>query len=76
MLRPLAVPQTGTNTDRQLIFIDRNRDLYMVPVMKRTPAKLTAMVDSALWHDTTGMLAAMVDQKLVSSSRKVEVDCA
>eukprot|EP00983_Pelagomonas_calceolata_P072488 1151748-Pelagomonas_calceolata.AAC.4 len=33
--------------------------------MKRQPAKLASMVDSALWHNTTGMLAALVDQKLV-----------
>jgi intraflagellar transport protein 80 len=58
--------QVGTQADRQLIFIDRNRDLYMVPIAKRVPAKLGSMVDSARWHDTTGMLAAMVDQKLVS----------
>jgi hypothetical protein len=58
--------QVGTQADRQLIFIDRNRDLYVVPIAKRVPAKLGSMVDSARWHDTTGMLAAMVDQKLVS----------
>lgn len=65
----LPFTQVGTNTDRQLIFIDRNRDLYVVPVMKRTPAKLASMCDSAAWHDTTGMLGAMVDQKLVRASR-------
>ncbi len=60
--------QAGTNADRQLIFIDCNRDLYVMPVMKRTVAKLGSMVDSAYWHDTTDMLAAMVDQKLVRAA--------
>lgn len=64
-IKEISLSQVGTHTDRQLIFIDRNRDLYIVPVLKRTPTKLAAMVDSALWHDTTGMLAAIVDQKLM-----------
>ena len=59
---PTPPHQVGTSTDRQLILIDRNRDLYIVGVMKRQPAKLASMVDSALWHNTTGMLAALVDQ--------------
>lgn len=57
--------QVGTSADRQLIFIDRNRDLYIMSLAKRTPAKLAAMADSAAWHDTTDMLAGTVDQKLV-----------
>lgn len=63
-VKELALSQVGTNADRQLIFIDQNRDLYIMPVMKRSVAKLGSMVDSAYWHDTTGMLAAMMDQKL------------
>uniref|UniRef100_A0A7S2QU27 Intraflagellar transport protein 80 n=2 Tax=Chlamydomonas chlamydogama TaxID=225041 RepID=A0A7S2QU27_9CHLO len=63
-IKEIALSQVGINTDRQMIFIDRNRDLYVMPIMKRQVAKLGSMVDSALWHDTTGMLAAMVDQKL------------
>uniref|UniRef100_A0A7S0WTZ1 Intraflagellar transport protein 80 homolog n=1 Tax=Chlamydomonas leiostraca TaxID=1034604 RepID=A0A7S0WTZ1_9CHLO len=63
-IKDISLSQVGPNTERQLIYIDRNRDLYIVPVMKRVPAKLASMVDSALWHDSTGMLAAMVDCKL------------
>ena len=59
------MPQTGNSADRQLIYIDRNRDMYIMPVMKRTAAKLASMVDSVAWHDSTGMLSALVDQKLV-----------
>jgi len=60
----ISLSQAGGTAERQLSFIDRNRDLYIVSVAKRTVAKLGSMVDSAFWHDTTGMLSAMVDQKL------------
>lgn len=66
-IKEISLSQHGTNTDRQLIYIDRNRDLYIVGVVKRVATKLASMVDGALWHDTTGMLGAMVDQKLVGS---------
>ena len=39
--------------------------MYIMPIMKRTAAKLASMVDSVAWHDSTGMLSALVDQKLV-----------
>lgn len=64
-IKEIALSQAGNINERQLIFIDRNRDLYLMPVMKRAVAKLGAMVDSARWHDATGMLAAIVDQRLV-----------
>ncbi|KAK3271476.1 Intraflagellar transport protein 80 [Cymbomonas tetramitiformis] len=61
----IALNQTGPNTDRKLIFIDRNRDLYITPVLKPSLIKLGTMVDSAVWNDTSDMLATMIDQKLV-----------
>lgn len=64
-MKEIALSQAGTIADRQLIIIDRNRDLYLLPVMKRNIAKLAAMCDSARWHDSTAMLTAMVDQRLV-----------
>ncbi|KAJ9526633.1 hypothetical protein QJQ45_017601 [Haematococcus lacustris] len=74
-IREVALSQVGTSHDRQLIFIDRNRDLYIVPIIKRSVAKLASMVDSATWHDSTGMLAAMVDQKLTVWYYPMEVYC-
>jgi intraflagellar transport protein 80 len=47
------------------VFIDRNRDLYITPVLKPHVVKMGAMCDSVVWHESTDMLAAMVDQKLV-----------
>lgn len=64
-IKEISLSQAGTINDRQLIVVDRNRDLYLLPLMKRNVAKLAAMCDSARWHDNTPMLAAMVDQRLV-----------
>jgi len=61
----ISLNQIGPSTERMLIFVDRNRDLYITPVAKPFPFKLGTMVDSAMWNDETNMLAAMVDQKLV-----------
>ena len=47
------------------MFIDRNRDLFITPVLKAASYKLATMVDSVQWNDTTDMLAAMIDQRLV-----------
>eukprot|EP00227_Mantoniella_beaufortii_P020105 CAMPEP_0197575096 /NCGR_PEP_ID=MMETSP1326-20131121/609_1 /TAXON_ID=1155430 /ORGANISM="Genus nov. species nov., Strain RCC2288" /LENGTH=759 /DNA_ID=CAMNT_0043137801 /DNA_START=154 /DNA_END=2433 /DNA_ORIENTATION=+ len=61
----VCLSQTGSTPDRKLVFIDRNRDLYITPVLKAATYKLGTMVDSCRWNDTTDMLAAMVDQRLV-----------
>eukprot|EP00798_Chlamydomonas_sp_ICE-L_P008266 gene8266-1535_t len=63
-IKAISLSQTGSINNRQLVFIDQNRDLYVMLVVKRSIAKLASMVDSARWHDITGMLAAIVDQKL------------
>lgn len=63
-IKEVALSQAGTINDRMLIFVDRNRDLYLLPIMKRNVAKLAAMCDSARWHDATPMLSATVDQRL------------
>lgn len=64
-IKEVALSQAGTINDRMAIFIDRNRDLYLMPLMKRNPAKMASMCDSARWHDATPMLAAAIDQRLV-----------
>uniref|UniRef100_A0A7S0RGA6 Intraflagellar transport protein 80 homolog n=1 Tax=Pyramimonas obovata TaxID=1411642 RepID=A0A7S0RGA6_9CHLO len=61
----LALNQCGPNTERKLCFIDRNRDLYITPVLKPQLMKMGTMCDSAVWNDQTDMLATMIDQKLV-----------
>ena len=61
----LSLNQCGPNTERKLCFIDRNRDLYITPVLKPQLVKMGTMCDSAVWNDATDMLATMIDQKLV-----------
>mmetsp|Transcript_45447 Transcript_45447/g.72922 ORF Transcript_45447/g.72922 Transcript_45447/m.72922 type:complete len:761 (-) Transcript_45447:178-2460(-) len=61
----VRLSQTGSTPDRKLVFIDRNRDLFITPVLKAASYKLATMVDSVQWNDTTDMLAAMIDQRLV-----------
>lgn len=62
----VMLSQVGNATERQLFIIDRSRDLWLTPIMRRSCTKLAAMVDSARWHDNTGMLAAVADSTFVS----------
>ena len=39
--------------------------MFITPVLKVATYKLGTMVDSVRWNDTTDMLAAMIDQRLV-----------
>ncbi|KAK9814722.1 hypothetical protein WJX72_010508 [[Myrmecia] bisecta] len=62
----VALSQNGIAPDRKVVFVDRNRDLYVRRVSKGGAlVKLAPMVESAVWHDTAEMLATMTDQKLV-----------
>ncbi|DBA75301.1 hypothetical protein WJX77_003211 [Trebouxia sp. C0004] len=61
-----AVSQQGIATDRQVVFVDQSRDLWIRPVAGKSPVvKLASMVDCAVWHDSVGMLAFIADHKLV-----------
>jgi len=57
--------QTSNTSDRLLSIIDRNRDLYITPMRNPNFVKIGSMCDSAKWHHTTGMLAAMMDRQFV-----------
>lgn len=57
--------QAGTAPERLLAIVDGNRDLHLVSVLKRTAAKISSNVDCVVWHDSCGMLAGMVDNRLV-----------
>ena len=61
----MALNQAGPSTERKLVFIDRNGDLYITPLLSPALVKLGAMVASVLWHESSNMLAAMMDRKLV-----------
>lgn len=63
----IALSQHSTDmNERKLVFIDQNRDLYITPVVKEHPIKLQTMVDCAIWNDSSDMLAALADGKLVT----------
>jgi len=63
-------PRRGAGLpERRLALLDRNRDLYIAPVLEAaagTLVKLSPMVDSFRWHDGSDMLAALADGRLVT----------
>lgn len=61
----VALNQYGSSLDRKLVFVDRNRDLYITPVKRPEFFKLATMVDSVKWNDQTDMLVSMADGKFV-----------
>jgi intraflagellar transport protein 80 len=62
----LAISQFQKGADRGLMFIDRNRDMYVSPIGKFTPYKLHTQVDSAAWNDDSDMLMCLSDAKVFS----------
>ncbi|RKO83675.1 hypothetical protein BDK51DRAFT_38038 [Blyttiomyces helicus] len=57
---------------RQLVLVDRNRDMFITPTLKRNFRKLGndrdltwSTVETFAWNDETDMLAAMTDKKFV-----------
>jgi intraflagellar transport protein 80 len=68
----------ATGADRKLVFIDRNRDLWLANLASASssraggagsaqapPFKLATQVDTAAWNEGTDILAAIVDGKMV-----------
>lgn len=66
-----ALNQYETNVvDRRVAIIDRNRDLYITPVIPQSGIfrgmyKLQTQVDTMIWNDTSDMLCAIADGRLV-----------
>ncbi|CAM6088739.1 unnamed protein product [Calypogeia fissa] len=61
----ISLNQMGSSPNRKLVFIDRNHDLFITPVLKVAIFKLGAMVDYAIWNDSNDILAAILDHKFV-----------
>ena len=61
----ISLDQHGPASERKVALIDRNRDLHVTTVHKQQVFKLGAMVDTCMWNDATGMLAAYMDGKFV-----------
>jgi len=62
----ISLNQQGSGADRTLAILDKNKDLYLTKVMTadRTE-KLGSMVDTFMWNDSTDILIALIDEKLV-----------
>ena len=62
----IATNHFGSQPDRRVVFIDRNRDLYITPVLSPAVVRLSSMVDTVSWNtDDCDMLCAVADSKLV-----------
>merc|ERR550537_2167503 len=62
----ISLNQQGSGVDRKVAILDKNKDLYLTKAMNADKTeKLGAMVDTFVWNDSTDMLIALVDEKLV-----------
>ncbi len=50
---------------RQLALVDKNRDIWLMSLVKGYPKKLGSMVDSFAWNDEMDMIAAIADGKCI-----------
>jgi len=63
----IALNNDGPVTERQMAFIDKNRDLYLRTVRQVGAPKyhkLSTMVSAMAWNDNCNMLAAVADNKV------------
>ncbi|KAG8294840.1 Intraflagellar transport protein 80 [Homalodisca vitripennis] len=65
----VALNQGGSAADRQMAFVDRNRDLFLASVPQRGPVqrkvdKLGVMVQSICWNSHINVLSGMQDTAL------------
>ena len=66
-LSQVALGNVASGSERKLVFIDRNRDLWLHNLARgpHSSYKLATMVDSACWNESTDILAALSDGRLV-----------
>jgi len=63
----ISLNQQGSGADRKIAILDKNKDLYLTKAMNAEKVeKLGSMVDTFMWNDSTDMLIALIDEKLVS----------
>jgi intraflagellar transport protein 80 len=54
------------SSERKIAFLDTNRDLFIIPALKKDVRKLVSMCDSFKWHDKHDMLSAAADLRVHS----------
>jgi intraflagellar transport protein 80 len=62
----MELNQVEVATERKMVFVDNNRDMFMTKVHTPELHKICNMVDSFQWNDTNDMLAALSDGKQVT----------
>ena len=62
----MELNQVEVATERKMVFVDNNRDMFMTKVHTPELHKICNMVDSFQWNDTNDMLAAIADGKQVT----------
>lgn len=60
----IELNQSENLSDRKVVFIDANRDMYISPVHKKDIIKLCAMTDSFIWNDKSDILVALSDDRI------------
>lgn len=72
-IEEIALSKFSTFEDRKIVFIDRNRDLYLcIPSLKKSsptgsgfdPFKIGTMADSVMWNSESDILCGICDSKL------------
>ena len=63
-IEEVALSQHGNHLERKLAFIDRNRDLFVTTLNGGDVVKLSTVVSSVKWNDSTDILLAIADGKI------------
>ncbi|PSN36206.1 hypothetical protein C0J52_07301 [Blattella germanica] len=64
----VALNQAGSPSERQLVLVDKNRDLYLTYVRGSSKVKLRklgSMIQSLCWNSESNILAAVQDTNLI-----------
>ncbi|KAL2911875.1 hypothetical protein HK105_208658 [Polyrhizophydium stewartii] len=59
----IALNQSASAAGRQIVILDKNRDLHIARILKPQLKKLGSMVETFAWNDETDMLFAIADGK-------------
>ncbi|KAI9009520.1 WD40-repeat-containing domain protein [Gaertneriomyces semiglobifer] len=61
----IGLNQTQSVAGRQLVLVDRNRDMFITNIMRPHLKKLGTMVETFAWNADSDILVAMMDYKFV-----------
>ncbi|KAI8818239.1 WD40-repeat-containing domain protein [Fimicolochytrium jonesii] len=61
----IGLNQSSSAGTRQLVLVDRNRDMFITTVVRADFKKLGTMIESFAWNSEADLLVAMMDYKFV-----------